>query len=201
MTEKKETIPTPVKGKERKRKEKLVKKRNELREREKRKKEKEEKRKEKEKMRKEREERKREREERNKLVKKAKEPKEHAGSPIYVQIFEGGRRYETHSSVKVDMRKPWRKPNPEEICSAIPGSVVSLFVKEGDSVEKGQQVMVYEAMKMHNVIHAPFAGVVQQILVKVGEKLPRGVPMVVIRSTETEDTCEVAQGVLNFEEF
>jgi len=121
-------------------------------------------------------------------------------SLIYVQIFEGGRKYETHSSVKMGMRKPWRKPNPEEICSTIPGSVVSLFVKEGDTVEKEQQIMVYEAMKMNNVIRAPFSGVVMQVLVNAGDKLPRGVPMVVIRSSESTETDPVHESH-DFESF
>ena len=190
MAEKKErkSPAIPEKGKERKRKEKLVKKRNELREKEKRKKEKEERRKEKGERKKEKEEKRLER-----LHKKA-EPL------IYVQVFEGGRKYETHTSVKMGMRKPWRKPNPEEICSAIPGSVMSLFVNEGDPVERGQQIMVYEAMKMRNVIRAPFAGVVMQIMVKVGDKLPRGVPMIVIRSSESPET-EPVHGSPDLEGF
>ena len=187
MEEKKEKIempPPPKKGRERKRKERLVIKRKELREKEERKREREERRKEKEERKKE----------------KGEREVRFAEPLIYVQIHESGRRYETHSTVKMERRKPWRKPNPEEICSTIPGSVVLLFVKEGDSVEKDQQIMEYEAMKMCNVIRAPFSGVVLQILVNVGDKLPRGVPMVVIRSTETAET-EIVHGTLSFEEY
>ena len=169
MAEKKEKkLPaTSQKGKERIRKEKLVKKRKALREKEERRLE--------------------------RLSKKAaKVKKEHLTKEneplIYVQVFEGGRKYETHSSVKMGMRKPWRKPNPEEICSTIPGSVVLLFVKEGDTVEKDQQIMMYEAMKMCNVIRAPFSGTVVQILVALGDKLPKGAPMMVIRASETADS-------------
>ena len=126
---------------------------------------------------------------RERLKKRVRKSTEHQEAPIYVQVSEGGRKYETWPSVKMKMRKPWRKPDPREICSTIPGSVVSLFVKEGDTVEKEQQLMVFEAMKMHNVIRAPFSGTVEQVLVKPGDKLPRGVVMMVICFSETEETA------------
>ena len=111
---------------------------------------------------------------------------------IHVQVYEGGRKYETYSSVKMKHRKPWRKPDPQEILSTIPGSVVSLFVKEGDLVGKDQPLMVFEAMKMHNVIQAPFSGTVEQVLVKPGEKLPRGKVMIYIRSGEQADSTSAS---------
>jgi len=106
------------------------------------------------------------------------------GPTIYVQVFDGGRKYVTQSSVKMGLRKPWQKPNPEEIRSVIPGSVLSLSVQEGDEVAIGQELMVYVAMKMHNVIRAPFAGKIEQITVKNGDKLQKGALMMVIRAHE-----------------
>ena len=154
----------PQKGKERIRKEKLVKKRNALRE--------------KEEMRKER------------AMEKAVKGK----APfVYIQISEGGRKYETYTSPKMELRKVWQKPNPEEIRSIIPGVVLSFSVKEGDPVVQNQEIMVYEAMKMHNVIRAPFAGTVSQICVKQGDKLPKGALMLVIRSSETSEATEVSR--------
>ena len=120
---------------------------------------------------------------------------------IYVQIFEGGRRYETYSSVKMGLRKPWKKPNPQEIRSSIPGSVLSFLVKEGDEVKKDQELMIYEAMKMHNMIRAPFDGVIEQILVKCGDKLQKGALMMTIKANEQEDSAGTGATDLYMEDF
>ncbi len=45
----------------------------------------------------------------------------------------------------------------------MPGLVRSIFVKIGDQVQKGSQLMVLEAMKMENVIVSSSAGVVVKI--------------------------------------
>jgi pyruvate carboxylase subunit B len=49
------------------------------------------------------------------------------------------------------------------------GLVISLEVKVGDRIEKGNQIAVIEAMKMRRPIHSPRSGIVQEILVKEGE--------------------------------
>ena len=53
----------------------------------------------------------------------------------------------------------------------MPGSVVSIKVKEGDKVEKGQPIMVLSAMKMEMVVNAPCAGTIKNIIVQEGMKL------------------------------
>ena len=124
-----------------------------------------------------------------------------ANPAYYVQVFEGGRRYITRTSVKMELRKPWQKPDPEEIRSVIPGSVLSLMVQEGDEVTKDQELMVYIAMKMHNVIRAPFAGKVAQIRVKSGDKLQKGALMMVIRANDPLSAVEPVAPELYFEDF
>ncbi len=51
----------------------------------------------------------------------------------------------------------------------MPGRVVRVLVAEGDSVEKGQPMLVVEAMKMENELKAPAAGVVRRLHVKAGD--------------------------------
>ena len=120
---------------------------------------------------------------------------------IYVQVFEGGRKYETHSSVKMELRKPWQKPNPQEIRSVIPGSVLSFFVQEGEAVARDQEIMVYEAMKMHNVVRAPFGGVVEKITVQCGDRLQKGVLMMVIKPSEPTEVIGPDVQEFNLEDF
>ena len=50
----------------------------------------------------------------------------------------------------------------------MPGNIVSLEVKVGDSVAEGDVVAVMEAMKMNVEVVAPCAGVVKQIFVEKG---------------------------------
>ena len=45
-------------------------------------------------------------------------------------------------------------------------------------VKKGAKLMVYEAMKMKNIISAPFDAIVKSVEVKVGDKLPKGAVLV-----------------------
>ena len=58
------------------------------------------------------------------------------------------------------------------IISKIPGKVMSLLVKEGDTIKEGDLVLVLEAMKMENQILAPRDGIVKETLVKKGDNIP-----------------------------
>ena len=53
----------------------------------------------------------------------------------------------------------------------MPGLVLRINVKEGDSVNKNGLLLVMEAMKMENEIFAPVAGKVTKICVKQGDQL------------------------------
>lgn len=67
-----------------------------------------------------------------------------------------------------------------EIKTAMPGKIVRILVAEGDEVEKGDGVIVVEAMKMQNEMKAPKAGVVRQISVKEGDTVNAGDILTVI---------------------
>ena len=60
------------------------------------------------------------------------------------------------------------------------GLVLSLEVKVGDSVRKGDPLAVIEAMKMRRPVHAPRSGVVREILAKEGEIIDAGSVLMVI---------------------
>ena len=56
----------------------------------------------------------------------------------------------------------------------IAGKVLSIKVKEGDTVKKGQVVAIIEAMKLENEIPATSDGVVKQVLVNAGSAVNSG---------------------------
>lgn len=98
-----------------------------------------------------------------------------------IQIHECGRVYKTRYTRKFMERKKWEAPNPSQVRSIIPGSVTEVLVKPGDKVKKGSRLMIYEAMKMKNVIVSPFNAVVESVEVKAGDKLPKGALLVILK--------------------
>lgn len=62
----------------------------------------------------------------------------------------------------------------------MPGLIVEIMVREGNSVKSGQGLLVVEAMKMQNEMPAPADGVVKKILVKQGQTVNSGDALIVI---------------------
>ncbi|MDP3397530.1 MAG: biotin/lipoyl-containing protein [Bacteroidales bacterium] len=99
-----------------------------------------------------------------------------------IQVFPNARMYKTTLTKKYINRKVWKRPDPQEVKSIIPGVVTSLEIKEGDHVVKGSHIMTFEAMKMQNLVLAPFDGTIEKIFVKEGEKVPKGGIMLFLKS-------------------
>ena len=66
------------------------------------------------------------------------------------------------------------------IKSPLPGVIVDILVKEGDVVERGQCLLVLEAMKMENNILAEKSGTVQRLCVKMSESVLEGAELAVV---------------------
>ena len=72
------------------------------------------------------------------------------------------------------MRKALRLAGSEGsavVRSQMPGRVVRVLVESGQNVQKGEALMVIEAMKMENEIKAPREGEVKRVCVNVGDLL------------------------------
>ena len=63
---------------------------------------------------------------------------------------------------------------PQDIRAMMPGKIVTVLVGVGDTVEKGQGVLVVEAMKMENEVKAASPGVVKELLVQPGQAVEAG---------------------------
>ena len=61
-----------------------------------------------------------------------------------------------------------------EIKTAMPGKVVRLLLEVGSPVEKGDGVLVVEAMKMQNELKSPKAGTVKEFRVTEGDTVSAG---------------------------
>ena len=60
-----------------------------------------------------------------------------------------------------------------DLKAPMPGLVLSIMVESGDSVKKGDGLMVLEAMKMENIIRTPTDGIVKSIDVKKSDAVEK----------------------------
>ena len=71
-----------------------------------------------------------------------------------------------------------------KIISPMPGLVKVLNVSSGDTVEKGQPLLVLEAMKMEHTLTAPRDGVLAEVNVKVGDQVLDGAILIAMAEEE-----------------
>jgi len=92
-----------------------------------------------------------------------------------------GAVYHTNYTWKFENRVNWEAPNPNNIFSFIPGTVIDIFVKPKEKVKEGQTLLLLEAMKMQNQVRMPFDGQIVKILVKKDQVIPRKYLMLQIK--------------------
>jgi biotin carboxyl carrier protein len=68
----------------------------------------------------------------------------------------------------------------QNVSVPMPGKVIAVLVSEGDPVEKGQGLIIVEAMKMENEVHSPIAGEIKEIRVKAGDTVEGGAVLLVV---------------------
>jgi biotin carboxyl carrier protein len=90
--------------------------------------------------------------------------------------------FETHVTRKFSLRKPYERQDPGVLKAVIPGLVTEIVTKAGNSVKKGDTLMILEAMKMLNRITAPHDGTVNAIYVSAGEKVTKGQVLIEVES-------------------
>jgi glutaconyl-CoA decarboxylase len=66
----------------------------------------------------------------------------------------------------------------ELISSPMPGTIVSVNVKPGQAIKKGDVLLILEAMKMENEIMAPHDATVAAVHVNKGDSVESGTPLV-----------------------
>ncbi|XP_047534289.1 pyruvate carboxylase, mitochondrial isoform X1 [Vanessa atalanta] len=63
------------------------------------------------------------------------------------------------------------KGDKNQVGAPMPGTVLTIKVKEGDKVDKGQPIAVLSAMKMEMIVQAPRAGTIVSVAITNGQKL------------------------------
>ncbi|MBI9055189.1 MAG: acetyl-CoA carboxylase biotin carboxyl carrier protein subunit [Bacteroidales bacterium] len=92
-----------------------------------------------------------------------------------------GENYKTFLTEKYKNRKKWQEPDPKKFYSQIPGTVIKVYVEEGQEVKEGELMMILESMKMKNRIYFLDNGIVKKIYVNENERIPKGHLMVELK--------------------
>jgi biotin carboxyl carrier protein len=82
-------------------------------------------------------------------------------------------------------RRGARDAAPGSLASPMPGKIVKVFVAVGDVVEKGQDLLVVEAMKMEIKVSAPLAGTVKALHAAAGDPCDGGQILAEVEPAET----------------
>lgn len=83
-------------------------------------------------------------------------------------------------AVKAPVRPTAADGATNALTAPMPGKIIKVNVVVGDHVTKGQELIIMEAMKMHNPVLASNAGVVKKIYVKVGDPVQTGTLLIEI---------------------
>ena len=81
---------------------------------------------------------------------------------------------------KQETKKIVNNDGGKEVVSPIQGQVTNVKVKVGDKVQKGDVLLIVEAMKLENEVVSPFEGQVAEILVSKGQNVKAKEPTVII---------------------
>ena len=101
------------------------------------------------------------------------------------RVLVDGRNYHIHLLDERRMRLGGLQAGIElqgrqRVSVPMPGKVIAVLVSEGDKVERGQGLVIVEAMKMENEVRSPINGEVKEVKVKAGDSLEAGATLLVV---------------------
>ncbi len=107
-------------------------------------------------------------------------------------IMLNGKIYKIQDEDKIPKGPKKKKgaSGPSTVTPPMPAVVIAVTVKEGDSVEKGQAVVVVSAMKMETTLCAPYKGIVSKVNVIENDKVMPGEILVDIDPVNIEEQKE-----------
>ena len=85
-----------------------------------------------------------------------------------------GTVYPTRLTAKYRSRRGSSLEDARILRAAVPGKILALLVKPGDTVKRGQGLLVLEAMKMENTILVGVDGVISEVHVARGALVAKG---------------------------
>jgi|WetSurMetagenome_2_1015567.scaffolds.fasta_scaffold16784_2 biotin carboxyl carrier protein len=77
--------------------------------------------------------------------------------------------YEVRLTPKFLKRKPYIPADPKKVKAVIPGIIRNIFVKKGQKIKRGDNLLILEAMKMKNFVKSSKDGLIKTVYIKTGE--------------------------------
>lgn len=102
------------------------------------------------------------------------EPREDGTRVVYFELNGQARQVNIRDKsvqTNVTLRQKADKTNDKHIGATMPGTVLKVVCEKGQEVEKGDELVITEAMKMETTVQAPFTGVVKAIHVQNGDTI------------------------------
>jgi acetyl-CoA/propionyl-CoA carboxylase biotin carboxyl carrier protein len=96
------------------------------------------------------------------------------GRRFDVRVFEPEQPWRELARRRKERARGGGAAGSDAIVSPMQGTVLSVAVADGDTVETGQVLCIVEAMKMENEVRAPHGGVVAELSVAAGEPVAAG---------------------------
>lgn len=99
------------------------------------------------------------------------------GTPYLVEIHKEVKAAKTPTLVRPVLREPQKNIDKKEggpkveIKAPLPGIIMQVMVRPGDKVQKGQKLIMMEAMKMENEIKADNDGEIISVKVSPGQSV------------------------------
>lgn len=81
-------------------------------------------------------------------------------------------------------RKKYEPADPNKLTAFMPGTIQKIHVTEGETAKKGGKLMILEAMKMKNIIAAPFDCKVVKVNGHEGDQVPKNTVLVVVEPAD-----------------
>lgn len=91
-----------------------------------------------------------------------------------IELFHEGSRF-TFTIPSSQLHEIEHQTSSEHaLVSPMPGIISRIWVKSGDSVEKGTKLLALEAMKMEHTLWAPFDGIIKNLFYQMGDQVEAG---------------------------
>jgi 3-methylcrotonyl-CoA carboxylase alpha subunit len=98
-----------------------------------------------------------------------------------IHVFTGGLHYTLHYADPM-LHAGELEAAGGRLTAPMPGKVVAVIARDGQTVKKGEPLVIMEAMKMEHTIAAPSDGLVEEILYQVGDQVADGAPLLAFKA-------------------
>lgn len=100
-----------------------------------------------------------------------------------IHVFSGGYKYELFTELPL-FASVKSEGSDGSVVTPMPCKISQVNVKPGDSVKKGQTLVILEAMKMEHVMKSPQDGVIESVNYEVGDMVGEGKRLISFRKTD-----------------